>query len=179
MLNDRVNELKEMTMHTSNPFNKAGGSDDEDNKERVSRASLEGKRESIQPAKRLSKIERENEEIEELKNMLNKEKDKYLRLSDEFDDLKLELATSKSKSRKLLVDQEKIINKLRKGKNIDLSETDDDIKSQGSSKSKTSNAEPINDPLTGMFNALNDQYTQDYLRNVFVKYLVYIAKKPK
>ena len=177
--NDEIQALKQAVDTSDNPFGTSGGSDDEGNKGRVSRTSVDGKKSSLIPKNRLSKIERENEEIEELTKLLNIEHEKVKNLTDELEDIKLEFEESKAKSRKMLVDKEKVIEKLKNVKNIDGSEPDDDVMSQGSSKSKASKADSFVDPLTGMFNAMNDQCTIDYLRNVFVKYLVYIAKKPK
>lgn len=175
-INEEVVMLREINRSSQNPFmESAGGSDNEDNKERASRTN---KTESIPQPKRVSKIERENEEIEELTKLLNAEREKTIALTNELSKLKEDFESSKSKSRMLLVDQEKIIAKLKQGKNISASD-EDDVKSQSSSKSKTSNTDSIVDPITGMLNAFNDQCTLDYLRNIFVKYLVYITKKPK
>ena len=79
----------------------------------------------------------------------------------------------------LFIEKDKEIERLRKGDNQDSKSciSEDETTSQGSRLSMPSHSDSVMEAGANMFNSLSDQYTMDYLRNIFSKYLVYIAKK--
>ncbi|CAI2364870.1 unnamed protein product [Moneuplotes crassus] len=193
--NNEILELKEKLTQTleslrnsqaTNPFEKAGGSDDEDNKERAARTSIEHKNSKVEgrtstlksTGRKTLSMTLDEEYYNELEEELEKQKEKNKSLQQDLDQAVAKLGESKIKYRKFLVEKEKEIEKLRKGE-IDTASvhSDDDNTSMSSKVSLPPNYEQM---MNGnMFGLVSDQCTLDYLRNIFSKYLVYMAKKKK
>lgn len=72
-----------------------------------------------------------------------------------------------------MVEKEKDIEKLRKGESVGDKSEDDDRSSQSSRISMHS----VTGPMSFEIGLMGDSFTNDYVRNIFGKYLIYMANK--
>lgn len=80
-----------------------------------------------------------------------------------------------------LIEKDKEIEKLRKGDHYDSKSamSDDDNTSMSSKVSLPPNFQSMMNGEINVFNMMNDQSNIEYLRNIFGKYLVYMARKKR
>ena len=71
------------------------------------------------------------------------------------------------------IEKDKDIERLRKSKSGDVKSSEDETSSQSSKASIQS----INTNINAEMGLMGDNFTSDYVRNIFGKYLIYIANK--